>query len=365
MKEQTLPLTEILRQLVAFKTVSRDLAANHRALDYVEAFVAERGMKTKRVESNGHGSLIATTRETKTPKVFLAAHVDVVPAPEELFTLREERGILYGRGTYDMKFAIAAYMQVVETLKDSLGDYDFGLMITTDEELAGQDGTGFLVNEGYVPEITVLPDGGQDWAIEESAKGFCLCKVTATGVTAHSSRSWEGESATEKLIEFLHDMKRLFPAPSVDTTTTNVGIIKGGEAANQVASAAEALFDIRFPSSAAFTKAREKIAQLAKEHGVVCEEIRVGDVYITDQSNPYVETFRQALTKVLGRDPGTSKSLGGSDAVYFARRGVTSIVVRPPGGGMHGDDEWIDAAGVSELHDVLKIFLEHAALCDR
>jgi len=68
-----------------------------------------------------------------------SAHVDVVAGDESLFTLRTSGDKLSGRGAYDMKFAIAAYMQLVDELQGTLNAYDFSIMITTDEEYGGRD----------------------------------------------------------------------------------------------------------------------------------------------------------------------------------------------------------------------------------
>src|SRR5690242_19614652 len=104
-------MKNILKTLIAHQTVSTDKEANNRALDYIQEFLDSRGMFVARYEWNGHGSLVATTKQTKTPRILLAAHLDVVPAPPLAFQMTEEDGRLYGAGICDMKFAIASYMQ--------------------------------------------------------------------------------------------------------------------------------------------------------------------------------------------------------------------------------------------------------------
>jgi succinyl-diaminopimelate desuccinylase len=137
---------EILEKLVWFHTTADDEQSIFEALDYVSGYLIDRGMHVNRFESNGHESIVATVNpDTKTPKVMLAAHIDVVPAPDEMFAVRKEDGKLYGRGVLDMKFAIAAYMQLADELQNHLQDYDFGIMITSDEELAGMNGVPKLL----------------------------------------------------------------------------------------------------------------------------------------------------------------------------------------------------------------------------
>src|SRR5689334_11916316 len=119
-------MESILRDLVAFRTVSGDHAAMEALLAYVEEYLRERGMHIKYLESNGFKTLIASTKpNAKRAKVMLAAHADVVTGSDGMFELREQDGSYFGRGVIDMKFAIAVYMQVIDDLKDTIGSYDF------------------------------------------------------------------------------------------------------------------------------------------------------------------------------------------------------------------------------------------------
>ena len=242
---------EILRDIIGMPTVSGNTEAIHDALDYIEQFLSGRGMHVTRLEWNGVESLVATTRPTKTPTVFLAGHIDVVPAPDELFDLQERDGKYYGRGVLDMKGAIAAYLSVIKDLPGDLADYDFGVMIMSDEEVGGFDGAQNLAREGYLPRVMVLPDGGNsDWGIEKFAKGIWHVTIEATGKNAHGSRPWEGKNAIDTLIGSLDEIKALFPNPqTAETSTINVGIIQGGEAINQIPATASASLDMRFASS--------------------------------------------------------------------------------------------------------------------
>src|ERR1043166_9191828 len=99
-------MEDILRKLVAFPTVTGDQTAAHEAIDYIAGFLTARGMHLERFDSNGYESVIATVRPGhKNPKVLLAAHLDVVPAPDEMFGMRLKDGKYIGRGVLDMKFA--------------------------------------------------------------------------------------------------------------------------------------------------------------------------------------------------------------------------------------------------------------------
>ncbi|HJP96124.1 MAG TPA: M20/M25/M40 family metallo-hydrolase [Candidatus Saccharimonadales bacterium] len=353
-----------LQNLVAMPTVSGNHQANNKALDYVESFCVAHGLHVKRFVFNGFGALVATTvKDSKTPKVMLTGHLDVVPAPAELFTLREEAGKWFGRGVYDMKFAIAAYMAVIDQLAASktLLQYDLGLMLTTDEELGGHNGILRLVEMGYKPGICILPDGGEDWNIETLAKGLSYGHMYAAGKTAHGSRPWDGESAIFKLLDAIAELRVLFADQKINSSSLNVGQIDGGEAINQIPSKAHATLDIRYISDEARKQLYPQIQEIFARHEITYEEEFYDLPVVTDLEHPLVKPFIESVQKVTNYTPTGTLSVGGSDARHLAKVGVPAILTHPPGGNQHGADEWISKQGALQFQDVLLDYLDKTA----
>lgn len=356
-------LQDILAQLVSFPTVTGNWQANHDALAYVERFLSERGMHIKRMEWNGIETLIATTRRTKKPKVLLAAHMDVVPGPQELFVLREEDDKLYGRGAMDMKFAIAAYLQLIDDIQDDLSAYDIGIMINTDEEVGGLDGAARIAEEGIlVPEVFIAPDGAQDWALETYAKGICWLTVTASGKTAHASRPWEGENATHKLLDVIADIQKLFPKnPNPDDNTMNVGLIKGGDTPNQISASASATLDIRLIDVENDERIRGAIAKICEDAGVSLATDVYSPPFENDPENPYIKSFAAIIEKTIGHHAGFTKSNALNDARFFGPKGIPCVIFYPPGGDHHGPGEYINKESLFQVRDILKTYVDEQA----
>lgn len=355
-------MKEILQRLVSLPTVSGNYTASQEALDYISDFLVERGMHIKRYNWHNFESIVATVYPTKTPKVMLAAHVDVVPGDISLFKLREENGRLYGRGTFDMKFAIATYMQLIDDIKDGLDHYDLGIMITTDEEVAGDNGTKKLLEEGYRPHVFVLPDGGGDWSVETFAQGMLWAKLTANGKTAHGSRPWEGESALTKLINMLHVLQNdTFKDQNAATSTLNISLIKSGNAPNQIPDEASAHLDIRTVNKKDHDRITDTLAKLARKHGINIEVLASDYPCITDVNDPYVKSFFESITTITGHPASTTRSFGASDARHIARYNIPFIIVEPHGGGRHSEEEWIDAKGFEQFKDVLHHYVDRVA----
>lgn len=358
-------LEALLRQLVSIPTVTGNYGANHDALDYIERFLKKRGMYVRRYEWNGLESLVATSRRTKNPEVMLAAHLDVVPGDEDAFNLREENGRYYGRGVLDMKFAIAAYLQVVDDLRNELHKYDFGIMITTDEEAGGLDGTAKVVEEGFIPKVCVLPDGGLDWQMQLYSKGFLYVSLTTEGVSAHGARPWLGKNALDTLLETVKDIRTLFPDPGTDPdcafNTCNIGRIRGGKAINQVAASAEALLDIRYTSNDERARLLREVEGICKKHGATLNIVANGDITNYSLSNPYLASFAKIVTDVTGVEVVGSRTPASSDVRYFEPHNVPCISVYPPGSGHHGPEEWIDKQGLYQFRDIIAGYLKQTA----
>lgn len=356
-------MEEYLRKLIAFPSVSTNQQANNQLLDYVSTFLEERGMHIARFDVDGFGSLVATTKpDDKTPKVMLTAHTDVVPGDYSLFKLKEIDGKFTGRGTYDMKFAIAAYMAVVDTLGDNLKRYDFGIMLTSDEELGGYKGVHYLLKQGYRPAIGLLPDGGDNWQIETLAKGLFHGHIDVIGKTSHGSRPWEGDSATFKLIDILTRVKALFASQSAMTTTLNISQIQGGETMNQVPAEARAGIDIRFLSTEHLTVLRKQIEEICAAHDATLTENLFGHPCITDLDDPLVAAFARSITEVTGVKVTGSTSLGATDARFFAAEDIPCIVVEPFGGDRHAKTEWMNKQACLQLPEVIQHYLDKVAL---
>lgn len=351
----------ILRDLVAIRSVTGDFDSNNAGLTFIESYLKERGMHIHRQSNNGHGSLVATTRDIKQPKVMLVAHLDVVPAPEHLFIVTEKDGKLYGRGVWDMKHAIAAFMTATDLLADELAAYNFGIMIFTDDE--GTDNqTEKLLKNGFSCEVAVLPDGSNDWQVESVAKGVWSGRVRIEGKSSHGSRPWEGDSASMRMVDFLYELKSDFTDHGPATNTLNIGFIQSGASAwNQLPNVAEATLDIRLLEETGYRAIKDRLDMLAHKHRAIIEEALWVPPIVHNHQHELVKPFAESIQEVTGVQAKEFVSFGASDARYFLARGIPCIVTSPPGGGRHSEEEWIDKRGLAQFPNVIKRYLEKVA----
>ena len=357
-------MQKILKKLVSFKTISNDREENNKILNWIREEIKDLPLFIKEIDSKGVKSLVVTTQKTKKPKLFLMAHTDVVSGSSEIFKTKIIGDKMYGRGVYDMKFAIACYLKLLKEMGKNLGNYNFGIILTTDEEIGGFNGTKAVIGKGYNADVCFLPDGGEDWKIENQAKGVWHLMIESKGVSVHGSRPWLGDNAIEKLTSFLIELKKHFPikeSKNYYCRTLNVGKIEGGTAINKVPDYAKAYIDIRFLSENEKQEIKTILGSTKnKFKGIKIISLIHGESFFISQNDKYVEIAEKIIMKEVGEKAGFSFSHGSSDARFFKKTPV--ILVRPRGGGAHSEKEWIDLKDLNKFYLFIKSFVEKVAL---
>lgn len=350
-------LEATLAELIAILSVTHNLAECRQAIEYIRRQLEPFGLHiTVHNDENVHPWLFASTRVTQEPEILLVAHLDVVPGDAEMFTLRRQGDALIGRGVYDMKFAAACYLEFVKNHTNELHELNVGLLFTTDEEVGGES-MEHILGTGIRPKVAFIPDGGDDWYIEQRAKGFYGVKLEALGRTAHGSRPWEGDSAIERVLNVCDILQDEFPLTTHDGTTLSITGIQGGGVVNQIADHATALMDIRSFERSELDRFNRRIHELAIEQRCEVDFTQSGKPVIFDKTHPNVQKFLAAYTTVRGVAPLYKDSYGGTDARYFAVYNVPCILVEPRGGNRHSSDEWISAEHLATYYTVLEKWL--------
>jgi len=191
--------------------------------------------------SANQSNVIATLNDT--PRVWFSTHMDTVPP---FIAPTEDAEKIYGRGSCDAKGIIAAQITAAEQMRKE-GIEDIGLLYTVEEERAST-GAKAANQHRLATKCEYLINGeptDNDLAI--GSKGTFRLIVRTTGKAAHSAYPEEGESAIEKLLDILEDIRHTkFPDDEFfGETTLNIGIIEGGAALNVIPPTAEAGLAIR------------------------------------------------------------------------------------------------------------------------
>jgi len=358
----------ILEDLIAFKTVSGNRKEMGHCLRYVKDALQPVPLYIREYEFEGHPILVITPNQRKRAKLWLAAHIDVVPGEESQFTPVKKAGKLYGRGAFDMKFAAASYLAVLRELGMDVRNYDLGVILTSDEELGMESSVKYLLEEhGYRGEVVFLPDGTGSWHFEEAVKGAVQVEVTAHGNPSHGSRPWLGRSAVHELVHYVNDAVKAFDAFKTNGaehwyTTMHAGLIEGGEAFNSLAAHAKARLDIRYITKTDHKKVRSILAMLHKRYPHTKSRVlHHSPSYGITRTNGYAKAWAHIAKELYNIDCGWARAHGRSDALWFTKAGMPTILISPKGGDSHGDREWVDIRDLGRYAAILRVFIERVA----
>ncbi len=138
-----------------------------------------------------------------TPVVTLSTHMDTVPP---FFPSSEDDEFIRGRGACDTKGIIAAMISAAENLL-AAGTRNFGLLFVVGEE---KDSLGALC-AAKNPRGSKFVINGEptENKLALGSKGALRYVLTARGRLAHSAYPELGESAIEKLLDVLADIRKL------------------------------------------------------------------------------------------------------------------------------------------------------------
>jgi acetylornithine deacetylase len=196
--------------------------------------------------SSERSNIIATTRDA--PRIVLSTHMDTVPP---FIASSEDDEFIYGRGACDAKGIIAAQIAAAEKLR-AAGISEIGLLFTIDEEVSSA-GAKIANDHPAASKCEYLINGEPtDNRLAIGTKGSLQLRITTSGRAAHSAYPEQGDSAIEKLLDLLQDLRSTkWPASETfGETTCNIGVISGGTRANVIADQAQAILQLRLAAEA-------------------------------------------------------------------------------------------------------------------
>ncbi len=206
-------------------------------------------VETQEIEKN-RANIIASIGDA--PRIVFSTHTDTVPPH---IRSSEDEEYIYGRGACDAKGIIAAQILAAEQLRAG-GMNDVGLLFVVDEELSSA-GARVANNHPRAALVRYLINGeptGNQLGI--GSKGTLRVLLKTEGRAAHSAYPEAGDSAIEKLLDVLTDIRAM--AWPIDDffgeTTCNLGTIAGGTRPNVIAAEARAELLFRLTTDAESVK---------------------------------------------------------------------------------------------------------------
>lgn len=339
----------LMTELMALRPVTAEVARVNRAVDLLARELRAAKLFVKIEKAGRRKVLYAATRRTRTPALLFNAHLDVVPAEEELFQPRRRGAWLYGRGTHDCLGNCAV---IAAALAGAGTRGDAGAIFSTDEETGGET-TAYMAALGYRGDLVLIMDGA-GYAIKTAQKGILALRLQAQGRACHSSTPWKGRNAIDRLIEGYLKIKDEFPAVAAGDewhATASGNVIRAGTVFNRVPDTAEMVLDVRYTEK---ENPGELLRRLRRRSGLQIKQVTASPVVYCDAEHPVLLNLRECMRRSLKRKISLGRINCATDARHFAALGVPLAILGLPGGGAHGRNERVQVAGMARYEALLR-----------
>lgn len=346
------------------------------ALDVLDDVLSSAGFQCTRVDRGGICNLFARWGDKAHPKTFgFNGHTDVVPIGVEAdwtmppFGAEVKDGIMYGRGTTDMKSGVAAFAAAaIDFVTTSPPDGAVILTITGDEEGDALDGTTALLdfmeaeNERMSACLVGEPTCPQEMGdmMKIGRRGSMSAWVTVTGKQGHSAyphRAVNPLPALARLMDRLASRELDQGTEYFDPSTLAIVTMDtGNPATNVIPAKCTGTVNVRFNdlhSGASLTEwIEEEIEKIQAEFGVKTDlKVKIsGESFITPPG-PLSDLVASAVNKETGRTPVLSTTGGTSDA-RFVKSHCPVVEFGLVGRSMHQVDENVNVAHIEQLKQI-------------
>jgi acetylornithine deacetylase len=356
----------ILADLIAFPTVSSD--SNLDLIAWCAGRLEALGARCEvsRDATGAKANLFATIGPEVDGGVVLSGHTDVVPVEgqewsNDPFEAVERDGLIYGRGSCDMKGFIACALALAPRIAAADLKRPVHFALSYDEEV-GCLGAPVMLKaleaSGRRPGICIIGEP-TSMRIIEGHKGCCEYTTHFSGLAGHSSAPGLGVSAVEyavryagRLLELRRELVERTPSGSrfqPPESTMQLGGIRGGIAHNVIADQCALDWEVRPVVDADIDFVKREIG--AYVAGTLLPAMRA--------IHPQASIETEVIGEVIGLEPvpeseacelvaeltgsNTREVVAfGTEAGLFQRLGISAVVCGPGSiGQAHKADEFV------------------------
>jgi succinyl-diaminopimelate desuccinylase len=303
----------------------------------------------------------------------MAGHVDVVPpGPVEQwtsdpFTPTERDGFLFGRGAADMKLGVAAMTTAAERFVAATPAHrgSLALLLTSDEEGAGVDGTRAVVRElqargeridaCIIGEPTSTSRLGD--TIKNGRRGSLNGVLTIKGIQCHIAYPERGRSPILQALPALAalaatewDRGNEYFSP----TSFQVSDVHAGTGANNtIPGSMEVWFNFRFSTESTEDGLKQRVHAVLDAHALDYELkwALSGPPFLSARGG-LVDVVSEAVRTATGVTPQLSTSGGTSDGRFLAAVSSEVVEFGPVSASIHGIDEHVKLSDIGPLSQV-------------
>ncbi len=363
--------TALLAKLVSFDSVSSN--SNLPIIEFIEDYLKDFAVECMRAPSpdGKKSNLIVRIGPNVEGGIVLSGHTDVVPVAGQAwdsdpFTLTLRDGLLYGRGSADMKAFVAICMTMVPDFLALKLDKPLWLAFSYDEEV-GCLGAPVLLDyiTAHLPKPAFAIIGEPTMMqVVTAHKGVWSYETTVHGLEWHSSQPHLGVNAVHIASELVHFLAGLNSEMNVSGfkdarfdpphSTVHVGLIHGGTARNIIPKECSFQWEIRpLPGdnpAALLTRFEERCHELMANMQKTSPQAKIVTLPMSHMDGvtlPESAFDARELLMYCAKANAEQVVSYGTEAGVFQNHGIPAIICGP--GNIeqaHKPNEYIDPAQI-------------------
>ena len=364
----------LLQELIRCESVT---PKDDGALDLLEKLLTENGFACQRLKFSDKDTPdvdnLYARRGTAMPHLCFAGHTDVVPVGNiDLWTCDPfggtiKDGNIWGRGTCDMKGAIAAFVAAtLNLLEESDPSGSISFLITGDEEGPSINGTKkvleWLQKQGEQIDFCIVGEPTSRETLGDMMKigrrGTFTGRISVTGKQGHVAYPHLADNPVPKLLALLKAIDDLeLDKGTAHFQPSNLEIVNidiGNAAENVIPAAARATFNVRFNDQYSGATLEKKLRDVLDAQKIPYQmTVRVGGESFYTPPGRFSDMVLRAVKKVTGLTPELSTSGGTSDA-RFIKKYCPVVEFGIVGKTAHQIDEHVAVKDMTALTEIYK-----------
>lgn len=365
---------DIAKRLIEIDSITPN---DNGCINIIKSELNNLNFEYQSIDSNGVSNLYAKRGESS-PSIIFAGHVDVVPPgpldkwQSDPFIPTAKDGLLYGRGSADMKSSIAAFIVAINEFTAEFPNHkgSIGLFITSDEEGIATDGTKKIVehfihnNQDIDYCIVGEPTSAEKFGdtIKNGRRGSLSATLIVKGIQGHIAYPHLIDNPIHRSASIIDELKKIswddgneyFPKTSWQVSNINAGT----GATNVVPGDVIIQFNFRHSTECTPDQLKNEVEMIVKKHADEYElnwEIQ-SEPYLT-QKGFLTDVLTSAISDITGITPKVSTTGGTSDGRFIAKICKQVVEFGPINASIHKINEHVNIDDIEKLKEIYKLSL--------
>lgn len=292
--------------------------------------------------------------------ILLCGHMDTVPGR---LPIKNQEGIIYGRGAVDAKAPLAALVVAASLLKDKA---PFRLIVAGVVEEEGEGvGIKHLIDKNVTADYAIFGEPSGVGNINIAYKGSLHLKLKIRTQPGHSSAPWLHHNAVEDafaIYQLINEMSLEYKNEKswFYSLTSSLTQIEGGSEFSTIPSRCTMHINMRIPPDTSLSTVINKIKHIIQKYEserkitVNMDVIDSCPPYEADKNSILVRAIAYGIRKVTKNQAVLVRRTGSGDMNVFGSARETPIITYGPGDS-HLDHTSSEHVSIKDYIDSIQI----------